>query len=56
MKLSPPKTVTFWISVLLVVLGAVSTVVAIPFISSYSLLFVIVGFVLLALGTMIKGL
>jgi hypothetical protein len=55
MKLTPPKAVTFWISVLLVVLGAASTVIAIPFVSTYSLAVVLIGFVLLALGNMIKG-
>jgi hypothetical protein len=38
------------------VLGALSTTVAIPIVSSYSLLFVIIGFVVLALGTLVKGL
>ncbi len=56
MKLRAPKTVTFWISVLLVVLGALGSVTAIPFVSTYAMAFVIVGYVLLVLGNIIKGL
>ena len=56
MKLTPPKVVTFWISVLIVVLGAAATVINIPFVSANALLVVIIGFVLLALGNMVKGL
>ncbi len=56
MKLSAPKVVTFWISVLLVVLGALGAVTAIPFVSTYAMAFVIIGFVLLALGNVLKGL
>ena len=54
MKLTPPKAITFWISVLLVVVGAVSMTVNIPFVSNYSLAVIIIGYVLLALGNMIK--
>lgn len=56
MKLTPPKAITFWISVILVVIGALAPVLSIPFVSTYALAFVIVGFVLLALGNMVKGL
>jgi threonine/homoserine/homoserine lactone efflux protein len=56
MKLTPPKAATFWISVLLVVIGVAASVVSIPFVSSYYLAVVVIGFVLLALGNMVKGL
>lgn len=56
MKLTPPKGITFWISVILVVLGIVASFVAIPFVSTYALWFVVAGFVLLVLGLLIKGL
>ena len=55
MKLSAPKNVTFWVAVVLAVLGALGTLVSIPLVSTYSFLFVIVGFVLLALGVLLKG-
>jgi len=56
MRLTPPKVVTFWISVLLVVIGVAASVINIPFVSSYYLAVVVIGFVLLALGNMVKGL
>ena len=56
MKLTPPKAVTFWISVLLVVAGIAGYATNLGFLTTYAILFVIVGFVLLALGNMIKGL
>ena len=56
MKLTPPKTITFLVAVVLAVLGVVATFVAIPFVSTYALWFVVAGFVLLVLGLLIKGL
>jgi hypothetical protein len=56
MKLTPPKMLTFWIAVVLGVLGFLGAVVKIPFVSTYDFWFVFVGFVLLALGLLIKGL
>lgn len=56
MKLTPPKAVTFWVSILLVVLGAAATVLPLGFVSTFSTAFMVLGFVLLALGNMIKGL
>jgi heme/copper-type cytochrome/quinol oxidase subunit 1 len=56
MKLTPPKRVTFWISVVLALLALVSTFVAIPVVSAYSFWFLFAGFVLLVLGLLIKGL
>lgn len=55
MKLTPPKAVTFWISVILVVLGALAPSMGIPVIKDYSMLVVLIGFVLLALGNLVKG-
>jgi len=56
MKLTPPKAVTFWISILLVVLGAAASVLSLGVISTFSTAIMVLGFVLLALGNMIKGL
>jgi hypothetical protein len=55
MKLTPPKAATFWISILIVVFGALVPTL-LPSLEKYDLVIVIVGFVLLALGNMIKGL
>ena len=34
MKLTPPKTITFWIAVILGVLGFIGTLTTIPFVSA----------------------
>jgi hypothetical protein len=53
MKLTPPKNVTFWISVFLGVYGIIGTYAAtLP----YAGLALVAGFVLLALGNLLKGL
>lgn len=56
MKLNAPKQVTFWISVLLFVVGLIATFVAIPFISGIALWLIVAAFVLLALSCVLKGL
>lgn len=56
MKLTPPKGITFWIAIILAVLGLVGKFVTIPVVSAYNFWFVFAGFVLLVLGLLIKGL
>lgn len=56
MKLSKPKEVTWWIAVIFGVLGILGTLTSIPFVSEQSFLFVAIGFVLLALATLLTGL
>jgi len=56
MKLTPPKVITFWISVILAALGLIGTVASLGFLTTYAFWFVFVGFVLLALGLLVKGL
>jgi hypothetical protein len=56
MNLTPPKVITFWISVLLGVLGFLGTLVTIPVISTYAFWFLFAGFVLLVLALLIKKL
>ena len=53
MMLSPPKKIVFYISVLLAVVGLVAFFV--PAIEAYSFWLVLVGYVLLALGNILKG-
>lgn len=56
MKLTPPKKLTFWISIILGLVGLVAKLVAIPFLSAYAFWILFIGFLLLALGLLIKGL
>jgi membrane protein YdbS with pleckstrin-like domain len=56
MKLSAPKTVTWWIAVILGVLGILGNFVTLPFVSANAFWFVAIGFVLLALATFLKDL
>jgi len=55
MKLNAPTKNFWWISVVLAVLGVLGTIVAIPVVSAYAFWFVTVGFILLALSTVLKG-
>ena len=55
MKLIPPKKLTFWISVVLAVLGLLGSVVSIPFVSGFAFWFVLVAYVVLFLGNTMKG-
>ena len=55
MKLSAPKQQVWIIAVILGILGIVGTFIAIPFVTAYAFWFVVVGFVLLFLGTLFAG-
>jgi threonine/homoserine/homoserine lactone efflux protein len=55
-KLSEPKVVTFWIAVILVVLGVLASQGIIAGLSAYAFWLVVAGFVLLALGNLMKDL
>jgi hypothetical protein len=56
MKLSKPKEITWWIAVILGGLGILSSILPIPILAPYAFWMVAAGFVLLALGTALKGL
>lgn len=57
MKLNAPKNITWWIAVVLGVLGILGTLITLPIITgTLAFWFVAAGFVLLALGTYLKGL
>jgi hypothetical protein len=56
MKLSSPKTVTWWIAVVLGVLGILGNFVTLPVVSGSAFWFVAAGFVILALATFLKDL
>ena len=55
MKLSRPTKTVFWISVILAGLGILGSLVSIPVVSSYTFLLVVLGYILLFLGNVLKG-
>jgi hypothetical protein len=56
MKLSAPKKVTWWIAVIVGVIGLVGLFVTLPVVGGNAKYLVAFGFVLLALATYLKGL
>lgn len=56
MKLQKPKVITFWISVVLAVVGLLAYFNVIPINDPYGFWILFVGFVLLLLGTLFTGL
>ena len=56
MRLTLPKQITFWIAVVLGVLGFLGNIAAIPLVSANAFWFLLAGFVLLVLGLLVKGL
>ena len=56
MRLSAPKQITWWIAVIIGVLGILGKYMTIPIASQYSFTFVAIGFILLALATYFKDL
>jgi hypothetical protein len=55
MRLSAPKKNVWWIALILSVLGLIGHLVALPVITMYSFWLVLAGYVLLLLGTSMKG-
>lgn len=56
MRLNAPKKFTFWMSVVIFVIGMVAAFGVIPYVPSIAgVIAVIVGYVLLALGNILKG-
>ena len=56
MKLSAPHEITWWIAVVLGVLGILGTLTRIQFVSANAFWFVAFAFILLALATLFKDL
>ncbi len=56
MKLSPPKNITFWIAVVIAVIGLILFFNVLPAFTAYAFWLVLIAFVLLALGNLIDGL
>jgi len=55
-KLSEPKVVTFWIAVILAVLGVLASQGMLAGLAGYAFWLVVAGFVLLALANLLKDL
>ncbi|MDD5467079.1 MAG: hypothetical protein PHS96_04675 [Anaerolineales bacterium] len=56
MKLSAPKQVTFWIAVIVGVLGILAGLITIPGLSGFAFWLVVIGFIILAFGNLMEGL
>ena len=56
MRLSAPKKITWWIAVLVGVIGAIGLFVRLPVVGTNAKYLVLFGFSLLALATYLKGL
>jgi hypothetical protein len=55
MKLTPPKKVTFYISLILGVLSVFFLIVKVPFVSNYTYAIMTIAWILLILATAFKG-
>jgi len=55
MKLSAPKKVVFWVSVALAAVGLLAALITIPFLSSIAFWLVLIAFIILMLGNLLKG-
>ena len=55
MNLSAPKQITFWIAVVVAVIGLISGIVTIPVLSGIAIWILALGFVILALGNLMEG-
>jgi len=56
MKLSAPKLVTWWIGVILGVIGILARLLSIPLLTRFSFWLVGIAFILFAVATAIEGL
>jgi hypothetical protein len=55
MKLSAPQKGTWWVCVVLGVLGLIGTIVSIPVVSGFAFWLVFIGLLLLVLATLLPG-
>lgn len=56
MRLSAPKKLTWWIAVIVGVIGSIGVLTTLPVVGANAKYLVVFGFVLLALATFVKGL
>jgi len=55
MNLSAPKNLTFWLAVIVAIVGVLGQVVPIAAIAGFAFWLVVVAFVILALGNLLDG-
>jgi len=55
MRLNPPTKNVFYISIVLGILGFAGKLTTIPFVSTYAFWLLLIGFILLVLGNVLKG-
>ena len=56
MKLKAPKQITFWVAVVVALIGVIVSFVAIPFLSNHQHWIIALGFVILAAGNLVEAL
>jgi hypothetical protein len=56
MKLSAPQQVTWWVALVIGVVGVIAYLVTIPVLSGFAFWLVVVAFVVLVLATLLAGL
>ncbi len=56
MNISAPKQVTFWVAVIVAVVGVLAQLVTIPVLSGFAFWLVVLGFIILAAGNLMEGL
>ena len=56
MNISAPKQITFWIAVIVALIGVLASLVTIPVLSPLAFWIVVLGFIILALGNLMEGL
>jgi threonine/homoserine/homoserine lactone efflux protein len=56
MKLSEPKQITFWIALIVAIVGVLASLVTIPVLSGIAFWLVVIAFIILAAGNLMKGL
>jgi hypothetical protein len=55
MKLTAPLVITFWIAVILAAIGVLAALNVFHLASGYAFWLVVIGFIVLALGNLVKG-
>jgi uncharacterized membrane protein YgdD (TMEM256/DUF423 family) len=54
LQLTPPRTIVFYIAVVLAALAALGQVVSLPIVTPYGFAVLLIGFIVLALGVLIR--
>ena len=55
MNLTPPKAITFLVSLVIVLLGILAAVIVIPGLTPIAIWVVVLGYVVLAAGVLLEG-